>query len=632
MTRSRASAAIRSRPDKLSNDSLEHSQRHISALYEISKQLTRFEDIEIALPRIVEIIATRLPLRTTICIRRHDDELMTWSWSSPIATPEDLHAARLKAQNAYAYLTGHSTESQQTAGSDADAEVVINAPEIAQAPGKTLLLTLPLVVERAPAFGVFQLGALFMEPTETLDKVDLAFANAVANQLAIAIDRQRAWGQVLHKAQLDKTIAQSKQVEAELSEKRERLLSAASALLGRSLDYNANIEAVARLLVPTLADWCMIDMIASVEPELIRIANTRVAYIDKNQETRYQEIARPFLIDPKLSHGVAHVVRTSQPEIQTDATNVTWIPSALGLDNPPHLQEIGAHSYMCVPLKGRGGVVGTITLVCNGSGRRYTNFDLELAENFAWRAAAAIDNAKMYENSQNAIRVRDDLLGIVSHDLRNPLSLVILHAASLMKKPEIAGMGDPIRKEIEGIRRSAERMQRLIQDLLDSASIDAGHVSIERQIVAIGPLISEAIEAFEPLAAGKALRLEVKIAPDVPDLFADPVRVLQILTNLMSNAIKFTPAGGCVSVGAERQGDFVRFEVTDTGPGIPEIELPHLFDRFWQARQTAGLGTGLGLFISKALIEMQGGRVWVESVMGRGTTFYFIMPVASPMA
>jgi len=624
--RDSGSAGIRSKTP--SDASLEHSRRHISALYEISKQLTRFDEIAVFLPRIIEIIATTLPLRTAICIQRRDEELITWSWSSPTSTPEDLRAADEKAQGVYAYMTGHSATLRQTIDVEAGAEVRMNLPGRDQDVEKAQLLTLPLVVERAPTFGVFQLGALFMEPARALDKIDLAFANAVANQLAIAIDRQKAWEQLLHKAQVETTIAQSKQVEAEVSEKRERLLSAASALLGRSLNYNANIEAVARLLVPALADWCMIDMLATTEPQIIRIASTLLVPSENAKETFSHPVVQTFPTGPNFAHGIPYVVRTNQSEMLTDAANAGWMPEALGIEIPSCLSALGARSYMCVPLKGRSGVLGAITLICNGSGRRYTNADLELAEKFAWRAAAAIDNARLYEEAQNAIRVRDDLLGIVSHDLRNPLCLIILHAASLLKKPELAGVGASARKQLEGIRRSAERMTRLIQDLLDSASIDAGHVSVEPQNVAIKPLVDEVIETFEPLAAGKPLRLEVKIAGDIPAVFADPVRLLQVLTNLMSNAVKFTPAGGCVCVCAERQGEYVKFTVGDTGPGIPEAELPHLFDRFWQARRTAGLGTGLGLFISKGLVETQGGRLWVESVMGRGTKFSFTLPVA----
>jgi signal transduction histidine kinase len=147
--------------------------------------------------------------------------------------------------------------------------------------------------------------------------------------------------------------------------------------------------------------------------------------------------------------------------------------------------------------------------------------------------------------------------------------------------------------------------------------------------VAIVPLVNEAIDAFDPLATGKALRLHVDIAPNAPAVFADAARLQQILANLVSNAIKFTPGGGSVTVRAERlDDDFVRFAVSDTGPGIPESELLHVFDRFWQAKHTAGLGTGLGLFISRGLVETQGGRLWVESTIGQGTTFYFTLPVA----
>ena len=629
MTGRRGPEAERHRVKKSGRHSLEHSRRHIQALYEISKQLTRFGDIEAVLPEIIDIIATTLPVRTAICIQRRNEDLVTWRWSSPATTPDELRIAYEKATSAYAYLTGHATEPSHAIEVESRAEELLKGVEVDVEPGKMQLLTLPLVVERAPTFGIFQVGALFMKSAEALDKIDVAFANAVANQLAIAIDRRRAWEQLLHQAQTEKTVAQSKQAEAELLEQRERLLSEASALLARSLDYGANIQALARLLVPTLADWCMLDIVATNEPEIIRLATTVVAHANNTKETSYEELVLRATPDPNFDHGVPFVVRTGQAEIHPDVTNASWIQAAIGIEHPPLLRELGARSYMCVPLKGRGRVVGALTLIYDGSGRRYGPVDLELAENFAWRAAAAIDNARLYEEAQKAIRVRDDLLGVVSHDLRNPLGSIILQTASLLKKSEPAALDEATRKRLEGIRRSAERMTRLIEDLLDLVSIEAGHVSIECEQVAIAGVVREVVEAFELLATSKPLHLGVNIAPDTPAVFADVARLQQILANLVSNAVKFTPAGGNVVICAEKQGDSVRFSVSDTGPGIPEEDLPHVFDRFWQARRTAGLGTGLGLFISKSLVETQGGRLWVESLVGRGTTSYFTLPVAS---
>lgn len=628
MTEGPASGPSRPRRTKPWKESLEHSKRNIEALYEISKILTCFDETELVLPRIIDVIATSLPLRTAVFIQQRDEDLLTWSWSSPESTSDDLRIAHERAKTAYAYLTGYAPEHMPAP----DVDLV----EIEQGSPKAQLLTLPLVVERAPTFGIFQLGALFVEPTEALDKIDLAFVNAVANQLAVAIDRHKAREQLLYQAQIAATIAQSKLVEAEqarvaaeISENRERLLSAASALLGRSLNYNDNIEAFARLLVPTLADWCMIDMLATAEPEIIRLASTFVAHADKAKEAFCQEIVRRYPPDPNFDHGVPYVLRTAQSEMHPDVSTASWISTALGIEYPPLLREVGARSYMCVPLRGRSGVVGTVTLIYDGSGRRYEHADLELAENFAWRAAVAIDNARLYEEAQKAIRVRDDLIGIVSHDLRNPLSLIVLHTATLLDRREPVQLGVAATKRIQGIQRSAERMTRLIQDLLDSASIEAGRVSVERQRVVIVPLVNEAIAALEPLATSKALCLDTDMAHDVPDVVADPARLQQILANLVTNAIKFTPGGGSVTVRVERQGDFIRFSVSDTGPGIPDEDLPHVFDRFWQARRTAGLGTGLGLFISRGLVETQGGKLWVESTIGRGATFYFTLPVAS---
>jgi signal transduction histidine kinase len=189
--------------------------------------------------------------------------------------------------------------------------------------------------------------------------------------------------------------------------------------------------------------------------------------------------------------------------------------------------------------------------------------------------------------------------------------------------------GDTNRRAIEAIRRSALRMDRLISDLLDASTIEAGRLSLETAAQSVDHIVRDAIEALEAPAAQKRLKLEVVGGGDL-GVFCDRGRMLQVFSNLIGNATKFTPEGGSITVRVEPRDQEVCFSVTDTGPGIPEDQLPRLFDRYWQAKRTARLGTGLGLAIAKGIIEAQGGRIAVESKLGVGSTFSFTLPRANP--
>jgi PAS domain S-box-containing protein len=236
------------------------------------------------------------------------------------------------------------------------------------------------------------------------------------------------------------------------------------------------------------------------------------------------------------------------------------------------------------------------------------------------------DLKRAEEEAQRATHVREELLAIVAHDLRNPLGS-IRTSANLLER--VAAGNEPrIEKTARSIIRSTERMDRLIGDLLDFALIQAGRMTIERQAFGAASLIQESVEMFKPLAATKEVRLDGSAEDDLL-LDGDRDRVLQILSNVVGNAVKFTPETGSVALRVRRSGRDGLFAVTDTGPGMTDEDVSRMWNRFWQAKRgRASGGVGLGLSIAKGLVEAHQGRIWVDSSVGVGTTLFFTIPLA----
>ena len=229
------------------------------------------------------------------------------------------------------------------------------------------------------------------------------------------------------------------------------------------------------------------------------------------------------------------------------------------------------------------------------------------------------------DEAEAAVATREELLAIVSHDLRNPLGSIVFSAALLQGTTIDGEEGERVHKSAQTILHSADRMTRLIADLLDLAQIQAGKLAVEQRPEDVEGLIRDCVEMLRPLAATKDLKGMASAGLHVR---CDRERVLQILSNLVGNAIKFTPEGGSIFIEAQDTGHEVRFSVRDTGQGISEEELPRIFDRFWQAQRNDRAGIGLGLSIAKGLVEAHGGRLYVESKLGAGTTFFFTLPLA----
>ena len=237
-----------------------------------------------------------------------------------------------------------------------------------------------------------------------------------------------------------------------------------------------------------------------------------------------------------------------------------------------------------------------------------------------------MENARLYDAARSATRARDDMLGVVSHDLRNPIHTVHMSASFLLDVlPEERTME---RTQAAIIRRAADRANRLIQDLLDITHIESGRLSLDPQRLAAASVAREAVEQAEMVAAERGIELVYGEMDESAEVVADRDRLLQALGNLVGNALKFTPPGGRVTVAARRDGGRVRISVSDTGSGIPAAQVPRLFDRYWQANRADRRGVGLGLSIVKGIAEAHGAEVHVDTAEGVGTTFTLDFPAA----
>ncbi|HVX39478.1 MAG TPA: PAS domain S-box protein [Gemmatimonadaceae bacterium] len=395
----------------------------------------------------------------------------------------------------------------------------------------------------------------------------------------------------------------------------------ASQVLASSLESDEILRTVAHLAVPRIADLCTIDLL---DPGSGTMRTVEAVAVNPDKERVLRELRERFPLAPfSFEHPASRVIRTGQAALVTQARadmleRVARTPEHLQL-----LRTVGAVSWMIVPLAARGRIIGAITFTASESGRHYGHDDLQLAEELATASALAIDNARLYDEARESARMRDEVLAFVAHDLRNPLSAIARWNARL---EDPGATGDERRRAVNAIRDAAESMSSLITDLMDISRMESGHLRVEPQPVRPEYLLSTARELFEPAAQAKGVELAVE-APELPHVHADPERIHQVLSNLLDNALHVAPAGSTITVRAQAHEEGILFSVSDTGAGIAPADLPHVFDRFWQATHARKTGAGLGLAIARGIVEAHQGRIWVESTLGRGSTFSFVLPL-----
>jgi PAS domain S-box-containing protein len=435
-------------------------------------------------------------------------------------------------------------------------------------------------------------------------------AGAAVRVLGVAIDIDR------HKradeAQAERSLREHEaRSAAEAAEARSAFLARAGALLAGSLDYREALRRIAVLAVPAVADWCIVDL-ARADGPLARLA---VACADAGKAELAGELERDCPGDLRPAGGRPAILSADEP-VADDA----------GAE-PPLLRRLGFASCVRVPIAVRGTPWGLITLVSAESGRRYGPADLVLAEELGARVALAIDNAQLFAEAREANRIKDEFLAMVSHDLRGPLQsaimwLHILHKEHLDEATQL--------RALAGIAESVRLQKRLIDDLADVSRIVAGKLAISVELLEPAALVESVLELLRSDAEAKGVRLEAALDRGCGSVAADPDRLQQIVWNLVSNAVKFTPAGGRVAVRVGRMERALEIIVSDTGEGIAPEFLPHVFDPFKQAdlAGTSRTGLGLGLAIVRHLVERHGGTVGVESPgIGRGATFTVRLPL-----
>ena len=413
--------------------------------------------------------------------------------------------------------------------------------------------------------------------------------------------------------------------------RREFLARAGEALVS-SVDYKTTLATVARFAVPELADWCAVDLAG----EDGRPQQVAVAHVDPAKVAFAKELGERYPADVNAPRGVPNVIRTGVAELYSELPPELVEQGAQDAEHLRIIRELALRSAMCVPLRASGKVLGAMTFVYAESNRRYTQSDLDFAEDFARRAAMAIENAtavatikEARAEAELASRAKDEFLATVSHELRTPLNAILGWTVLLRKR----GLAPDLDHPLGIIERNARAQTRLIEDVLDVARVISGKLVLDLEATDAAKTVESCVEAVTPSAKAKDIAIRLEIAPGVATVHGDGARLQQVVSNLLTNAVKFTPKGGTISVRVTEEDGSVCIRVKDDGHGIHPSALPHVFEAFRQAdasitRRHGGLG--LGLAIAKHIVQAHGGDITAESEGdGRGALFTVRLPVRS---
>jgi PAS domain S-box-containing protein/excisionase family DNA binding protein len=429
-------------------------------------------------------------------------------------------------------------------------------------------------------------------------------------------------GTISGAATIARDITKRKREEAAL-----RFLGEVSSALATTLDYEATLQQVAQLAAPHVADLCSVFIVA--EDGMIRCV--AATHMDPTKEAQPRDLQRHAPIDPAGPHPAAEVIRTGRPSFNAPTPNAALASAAHDTEQSRQARALIPTSQIIVPLVARQQVIGAIAFERSESTRVYDVADLALAEEVARRAALAVDNARLYGEAQEAVRVRDAFLAIASHELKNPLTALLGNIQLLQRRAarEAGLASERLQRTLQVVADQAARLNQMIGALLDISRLQVGQLTFSYAPLDLCALAQQMVAEVQPTLTQHTVTCATPDAPLIIE--GDALRLEQVLQNLIGNAIKYSPAGGLVNVRVERRGEWVYVDVTDQGIGIPQEALAKLFERFYRASNgdAEGIGgMGIGLYVVKEIVTLHGGKIAVTSREGEGSTFSICLPLA----
>jgi len=449
----------------------------------------------------------------------------------------------------------------------------------------------------------------------TTSEVD--FVGSVAHLLASVHERKRLEGERAELAARDKLHRAS----SEMATRRAAFLAQTATVFDAALEPEATLINLARLAVPALSDCAVVDLV----PEDGHVRRIEVLDVDPTRRETAQTMRRETP-DLRADSAFSRAIRTGQPALVPEVPHRT----EEGTD-PEHvrlMKVLECQSLLLIPLVARGQTLGLLSLGSRDRARQYDAADLALAQELAGRAAIALDNARLYRESQNASRTKDEFLAMVSHELRTPINAVLGWAAMLRDHRLEATRAE---YACDAIERSARAQAQMLEQLLDVSRAISGKLELRLGPSSLGSVVSAALDAVRPEAEDRKVQINSHLDRALPLVMVDSERLQQVVINLLSNAVKFSPTDGTVHVELRRDEGFAEIVVSDQGIGIRREFLPYVFDRFRQDvpdRRRTSRGLGLGMSIARDIVERHGGTISADSAgEGKGATFTVRLPL-----
>ena len=555
--------------------------------------------------RLVEIVDRVIPSRAVALARAHHDSdpraPLVWTSGASGLAPAQV------ATVAEAMLDYFRDDAELD---DLDADLAASQ--------RQAWVTLPVAADDGTIMGLFAVA-----PTGAVDEAKVAFAASVARHLAGLFTRSEQLRHVFAAREHAEWLARTSDLRlteerrartaAERSQRILRTASDATAVLLSTFDYRSALRHVARIVGTEIGNGCVID----VQEEC---AIERFAHAPKHAEGVVASALSDLVGNVGRYRSAVATARVSPSVPEGDARSRVVAAQSR--------RALGVDWIVSVPISVDGAaMLGVLTVF--GSTPEHAPLPISVAEELARRVAVAIENGRLYAAAIEASRQREQVLSMVSHDLKNSFCVILMSVARVLEGMPAVERRQRGRSQLELIDRSARRMLKLVADLLDVAAIDAGQLSVTPRPCAVRELVVEVFDELGAQAKAAGVELTCEVPEDLPPAQADAHRLTQVLTNLVGNAIKFTAAGGHVVARAAVADDkTLTVSIADTGAGISAAHLDHVFDRFWQG-PTGKAGSGLGLAICRGLVERSGGRIWAQSSPGAGTTMTFTLPLGA---